>query len=72
MKATIKALLLNLLCFGVLFFFFRFGINALMPLPYIPLLLVAAVLASVIAPKFLVKQKQLFVKFPWKKQPKKW
>ncbi len=72
MKATTKALVFNLLTFGVLFVFFRFSIGFIMPLPYIPLLLGSAVLASFCAPKFLVKKNQLFVKFPWKKQPKKW
>lgn len=71
MHVKTKALILNLVVFGVLFVFFRIGIGVLLPLPYLPLLLGSAVLASFSAPKFLVKGEELWVKYPWKKAPKK-
>lgn len=71
MNIKTKALLLNLFFFGLLFVFFRVGIGYLMPLPYLPLLLGAAVLASFCAPKFLVKKNKIWIKYPWKKDPKK-
>jgi len=71
MSAKNKALFFNLLTFGILFIFFRIGIGVLLPLPYLPLLLGAAVLASFCSPKFLVKEGELWVKYPWKKTPKK-
>ena len=71
MSITTKALLYNLFVFALLFVFFRLVIGTLMPLPYIPLLLGSGVLASFVAPKFLVKEGKLYVKFPWRKKPKK-
>ena len=59
MNAKSKALRLNLVIFGVLFVLFRVGIGVLMPLPYLPLLLGSAVLASFGAPKFLAKGEEL-------------
>ena len=66
-----KALMLNLIVFGVLFVLFRVGIGMLLPLPYLPLLLGSAVLASFCSPKFIAKGNTLWVKYPWKKEPKK-
>ena len=71
MNVKSKALILNLVMFGVLFVLFRVGIGMLMPLPYLPLLLGSALLASFCAPKFLVKGEELWVKLPWKKALKK-
>jgi len=72
MNVKTKALVLNLITFGVLFVLFRIGIGLLMPLPYLPLLLGSAVLASFCSPKFLTKGEKLWVKYPWKKAPKKY
>ncbi|CAI8291357.1 MAG: Uncharacterised protein [Bacteroidota bacterium] len=71
MSVKSKALLLNLVVFAALFVLFRVGIGMLMPLPYLPLLLGSAVLASFCAPKFIAKGDALWVKYPWKKTPKK-
>ncbi|CAI8161682.1 MAG: Uncharacterised protein [Bacteroidota bacterium] len=71
MSVKSKALLLNLVVFSVLFLLFRVGIGMLMPLPYLPLLLGSAVLTSFCAPKFIAKDDTLWVKYPWKKVPKK-
>lgn len=71
MNAKSKTLGLNLLTFGFLFVFFRIGIGVLLPLPYLPLLLGSAVLASFASPKFIAKGEDIWVKYPWKKDPKK-
>lgn len=71
MSVKSKALILNLIVFGVLFVLFRIGIGMLLPLPYLPLLLGSAVLASFCSPKFISKSNTLWVKYPWKKEPKK-
>ena len=70
MRATTKAFILNLLCFAVLFLFFRY-ILLLLGLSYLLAMLMAAVLASVGAPKFLVKKEVMWVKLPWRKVPYK-
>jgi len=56
MRATTKAFILNLLCFGVLFLFFRY-ILLLLGLSYLLAMLMAAVLASVGAPKIFGKKR---------------
>mgnify|MGYP001472519911 CR=1 FL=1 len=71
MHAKSKALTLNLVVFGVLFVLFRLGIGTLIPLPYLPLLLGSAVLASFFSPKYIAKGEELWVKYPWRKAPKK-
>jgi hypothetical protein len=71
MRATTKAFILNLLCFAVLFLFFRY-ILLLLGLSYLLAMLMAAVLASVGAPKFLVKKEVMWVKLPWRKVPYKY
>lgn len=71
MAVKSKALILNLIAFGVLFVIFKIGIAMLIPLAYLPLLLGSAVLASFCAPKFVVKNEELWVKYPWKKGLKK-
>lgn len=57
MHAKTKAFLLNLLCFAVLFVLYRFVLLLLMGLPFLLVMLMAAILASLSAPKFLVKKK---------------
>lgn len=70
MQVKTKVFLLNLIAFGVLFVNFRMGIGLLMPLPYLPLLLGSAVLASFVSPKFFEMDGKIWVKYPWKKDPK--
>lgn len=70
MRATTKAFIYNLLCFGVLFLFFRY-VLLLLGLSYLLAMLMAAVLASLSAPKFLVKKEVMWVKLPWRKVPYK-
>ena len=69
MPKTTLAFLLNLLCFAFLFLLFRMGIGSVLPLSHLPLLLGSAVLASFVAPKFLVKDGTLWVKLFWRKAP---
>ena len=69
MPAKTKAFLLNLLCFAALFVLYRFVL--LLGLPFLLVMLMAAILASLSAPKFLVKKEVLWVKFPWQKSPHK-
>ncbi|NER16316.1 DUF2207 domain-containing protein [Spongiivirga citrea] len=58
MSVKTKALIFNFICFAILFLAFRFGISALgLQLPYIPLVVISVVLASLIAPKFGVRTK---------------
>ena len=71
MHAKTKAFLLNLLCFAVLFVLYRFVLLLLVGFPYQLVMLMAAILASLSAPKFLVKKEVLWVKFPWRKSPYK-
>ena len=71
MRTKTKAFLLNLLCFAALFVLFRFVLLLLMDLPYLLTMLMAAILASLSAPKFLVKKEVLWVKLPWRKLPYK-
>ena len=70
MRVTTKAFMLNLVCFAALFVFFRF-ILLLLDLPYLVTMLLAAISASVGAPKFLVKKEMMWVKLPWRKMPYK-
>tara|TARA_B100001057_G_scaffold438663_1_gene471308 strand:- start:656 stop:874 length:219 start_codon:yes stop_codon:yes gene_type:complete len=67
MNINTKVFLLNLLCFAVLFVFFRFVLLLLADLPYVLMILMAAILASLITPKFLVKQGVLWMKLAWRK-----
>ena len=71
MRANTKAFLLNLLCFAALFVLYRFVLLLLMGLPFLLVMLMAAILVSLSAPKFLVKKEVLWVKFPWQKSPHK-
>jgi len=59
MSVKTKALVLNFICFALLYVFFQFGIGALgFQLPWIALIVISAVLASFIAPKFGVITKE--------------
>ncbi|MDG1760483.1 MAG: hypothetical protein P8L72_02520 [Flavobacteriaceae bacterium] len=75
MKKQYIALLLNFICFGILFVIFRYGVGTLLPLSYLPLLLGSAVLASFLAPKFVVHKEngteRIVVKIPFVKSVKK-
>ena len=75
MKKKSIAFLLNLICFGVLFVVFRYGVGSILPLPYLPLLIGSAVLASFLAPKFMVQNQNesevSVVKIPFVKSVKK-
>jgi hypothetical protein len=67
MNINTKVFLLNLLCFAVLFVFFRFVLLLLVGLPYLLLILMAAILAGLISPKFLTKQGVMWIKLAWRK-----
>jgi hypothetical protein len=75
MNAKTKALLLNFACFVSIFLIFRLGLPSIgLRLPHIPLLVISAVAASFLAPKFAVRQKDgkevLIMKSLFKKEPK--
>ena len=70
MRTAIKAFILKLLCFALLFLFFRY-ILLLFGLPYLLAMLMAAALASLSAPKFIGKKEELWVKLAWRKAPNK-
>jgi hypothetical protein len=57
MRAKTKAFLLNLLCFAALFVLYRFVLLLLIGLPYLLVMLMAAILASLSAPNFWSKKK---------------
>ena len=63
-----KAFLLNFICFAVIFIFFRYLITIFLSLPYLPLLVGAALLASFLTPKFIVNKNQIYIKFPFIKK----
>ncbi|MBA22410.1 MAG: hypothetical protein CMP52_03600 [Flavobacteriales bacterium] len=69
MNKKTKALLLNLICFGVLFLTTKTIIGSFIPLSYIPLIAFSALLASIFSPKFLVEKGKLLVKIPLIKEP---
>jgi len=71
MRTKTKAFLLNLLCFAVLFVLYRFVLLLTIDFPYLLVMLMAAILASLSAPKFLVKKEVLWMKLPWRKAPYK-
>jgi phosphoribulokinase len=71
MRTKTKAFLLNLLCFAVLFVLYRFVLLLTTDFPYLLVMLMAAILASLSAPKFLVKKEVLWMKLPWRKAPYK-
>lgn len=52
MTTKVKVLILNFLAFAILFLIFRFGLGAAISMNSMLTSLIAAVLASVLAPKF--------------------
>jgi len=66
-----KAFILNFICFAVLFIFFRYLITVFFSLPYLPLLVGAALFASFFTPKFIINKNQIYIKFPFVKKLKK-
>ena len=70
MNVKTKALLFNLICFGLLFVLVKTIIGTLIPMSYIPLIAFSALLASVFSPKFLVNKGKLYIKIPLVKEPR--
>ncbi len=58
MKPNYKVLIYNFLGFAILFIIFRFGLGLLLELDTFYLALIAAILASFLAPKFAVIKKK--------------
>ena len=69
MKKETVALVLNLFFFGGLFYLFKITIGTYMPMAYVPLIALSAVFASILSPKFLVQEGDLYVKFPLVRKP---
>lgn len=69
MKKETLALILNLLCFGSLFFLFKILIGTYIPMSYIPLIALSALFGSIFSPKFLVNKGSLYMKLPLVKKP---
>ena len=70
MNVKTKALLFNLICFGLLFVLIKTIIGILIPMSYIPLIAFSALIASVFSPKFLVEKGKLYIKTPLVKEPR--
>lgn len=70
MNVKTKALLFNLICFGLLFVLVKTIIGTLIPMSYIPLIAFSALIASVFSPKFLVEKGKLYIKTPLVKEPR--
>ncbi|MGY8967392.1 MAG: hypothetical protein ACKVHT_02740 [Flavobacteriales bacterium] len=70
MNVKTKALLFNLICFGLLFVLVKTIIGTLIPMSYIPLIAFSALIASVFSPKFLVEKGKLYIKIPLVKEPR--
>ena len=70
MKKETIALLLNLVFFGGLFYLFKITLVR-MPMAYVPLIVLSAVFASILTPKFMVQEGDLYVKFPLIRKPYK-
>ena len=70
MNKPTKALVGNLLSFGSLFIFCRIGLDSLFDMPTVVLFLIAGIVASLFSPKFLVHKNCLYLKYPWKKDPR--
>ncbi|AXG72124.1 hypothetical protein KORDIASMS9_04387 [Kordia sp. SMS9] len=54
MKPKTKALIFNLIAFAILFLIFRIAVGYVLKLETFWLALIAAVIASILAPKFIV------------------
>tara|TARA_B110000259_G_scaffold90465_1_gene105043 strand:- start:401 stop:613 length:213 start_codon:yes stop_codon:yes gene_type:complete len=59
-----RALIFNLISFGLMFFIFRWLIEQFLVISYLPLVLYSFLLASIFCPKFLINKNKLFVKLP--------
>ena len=70
MNVKRRALLFNLICFGLLFVLVKTIIGTLIPMSYIPLIAFSALLASVFSPKFLVNKGKLYIKIPLVEEPR--
>ena len=70
MNVKTKALLFNLICFGLLFVLVKTIIGTLIPMSYIPLIAFSALIASVFSPKFLVEKGKMYIKIPLVKEPR--
>jgi hypothetical protein len=70
MNVKTKALLFNLICFGLLFVLVKTIIGTLIPMSYIPLIAFSALIASIFSPKFLVEKGKLYIKIPLVKEPR--
>ena len=70
MNVKTKALLFNLICFGLLFVLVKTIIGTLIPMSYIPLIAFSALIASVFSPKFLVEKGKPYIKIPLVKEPR--
>ena len=70
MNVKRRALLFNLICFGLLFVLVKTIIGTLIPMSYIPLIAFSALLANVFSPKFLVNKGKLYIKIPLVKEPR--
>lgn len=71
MSVKTKAVLFNLVCFIILYFSFRFLIGSIFEMSRFILSLLAAIWASILTPKFLVKDGILWIKLPFISKPKK-
>lgn len=65
-----KALIANLFSFGLFFFGFRFLLQWVLELSYPLMTIGAAILASILAPKFLVQKERMYLKWIGSKKPK--
>ncbi len=72
MNIRTKSMLFNFIGFAILFVFFRYVISFFFALGYLPLIVGAALLGSFFTPKFIVKKNELYVKYPFIKELKKW
>ena len=70
MNVKTKALLFNLICFGLLFVLVKTIIGTLIPMSYIPLIAFSALIASIFSPKFLVEKGKSYIKIPLVKEPR--
>ena len=70
MTLSTKALLGNLLSFGAFFFALRYGLGLLEMLSYPMEAIRPAIIESILAPKFLVRKKRLYLKLPGVKTPR--
>ena len=69
MKKEQLAFALNLLCFGALFILIKLLVGTYLPMSYIYLIGLSALLSSIFTPKFMVNNGDLFMKIPLFKKP---